>query len=208
MEQVLDGPALHEICADQSGEDDRALYIFLSGLGQAQQQESDECNRNLDAYGILRGAYEPGDLESLLDPAEEQFDGPTPAVEIGELLGAGIEIVRQDAKHCSALGRYSHLAHCVLHWIAAASGLARGEEADAVGEDAAAFRDRQLFDRVERGVGLEPGDDPAADGVELSPPSIIVIAEIADLGGAPLDPHLLGHGDTIDLGHGNCRIDP
>ena len=47
---------------------------------------------------------------------------------------------------------------------------------------------------------LEAGDDPAAGGVELGPPGIIVVAEVEDIGGARLDRHLLGHGDVVDVG--------
>ena len=39
MEQIIDGPAVHEIGADQSGKNDRACDGFLSGLSKAQQQE-------------------------------------------------------------------------------------------------------------------------------------------------------------------------
>ena len=67
--------------------------------------------------------------------------------------------------------------------------------------------DRQFFHHVERCVGFEPGDDPATDGVEFSPPGIIVIAEIEDIGGTRLDRHLLGHGDVVDVGRGDCGID-
>ena len=65
----------------------------------------------------------------------------------------------------------------------------------------------QFFHHVERRVGLEAGDDPAADGVELGPPGVVVIAEIEDIGGARLDRHLLGHGDVVDVGRGDCGID-
>src|ERR1700752_2661590 len=138
MEQAVYGAAVHEVGADQSGEDDRTLNALLCSLGQAQQQEGDESDSNLDAYGILGGADEASDLEGLLDPAEEQLDSPTSAVEIGDLLCAGIEFIRQDAQHLSSVGRDPSLPHRVLHRIAAALGLACGEEADAVGEDGAA----------------------------------------------------------------------
>jgi GST-like protein len=81
------------------------------------------------------------------------------------------------------------------------------EEADAVGEDVAAFGDRQLFHHIERRVGFEAGDDPAAGGIEGSPPGIVVIAEIEDISGARLDRHLLGHGDVVDVGRGDRGID-
>ena len=60
---------------------------------------------------------------------------------------------------------------------------------------------------VERRVGLEAGDDPAAGGVEFGPPGIVVIAEIEDIGGARLDRHLLGRGDVVDVGRGDRGID-
>src|SRR4029077_7080110 len=84
-EQEIDLPAVHKVGADQSGEHDRTLNVFLSGLSQAQQQECNECDGDLDAYGVLGGADETGDFEGLLDPAEEQLDSPAPAVEIGDL---------------------------------------------------------------------------------------------------------------------------
>ena len=94
MEQIIDGPAVHEIGADQSGKNDRACDGFLSGLSKAQQQERYQCDSNLDADSVLGGTDKPGDLKRLLDPPEEQFDRPTSAVEIGDLVCAGIEIVR------------------------------------------------------------------------------------------------------------------
>ena len=70
---MIDLPAVHEVGADQSSEDDRTLNVFLSGLSQAQQQKGDERDCNLDTNSILGGTDEASDLESLLDPAEEQF---------------------------------------------------------------------------------------------------------------------------------------
>ena len=134
----------------------------------------------------LRGANEARDFKDLFDPSKEQLDGPTSAVEISDLLGAGIEVIRQDAQHLSSIGRDPHLPHRVLHRIATALGLTCGEEADAVGEEVFALRDRQFFHHVEWRIGIEPGDDPAADRVEFRPPGIIVIAEIEDIGGTRL----------------------
>src|SRR5260370_16717967 len=108
LEQIVDRAAVHEIGADQSGKDERSVNAFLCGLGQTQQQEGDERDGNLDAYGILGGANETSDLEDLLDPAEEQLDGPTSAVEIGDLFCAGIEVIRQDTQHPSSVPRTPH----------------------------------------------------------------------------------------------------
>src|SRR5260370_7341353 len=114
MEEIIDRAAVHEIGADQSGKDERSVNAFLWGLGQTQQQEGDERDGNLDAYGILGGANETSDLEDLLDPAEEQLDGPTSAVEIGDLLCAGIEVIRQDTQHLSGVRPDPHLPPPIL----------------------------------------------------------------------------------------------
>jgi hypothetical protein len=56
----------------------------------------------LKAHGILAGAQETGDLEGLLDPAEEQLDRPAPAIEVSDLLSRCVEVVRTG---CAALFR-------------------------------------------------------------------------------------------------------
>jgi hypothetical protein len=80
-------------------------------------------------------------------------------------------------------------------------------QADSIGEDVAVWRDQQLFHHVERRVGLEPGHDPAADGIEFSPPGIVVIAEIKDISCARFDRHLPGRGDVVDVGRADRGID-
>src|SRR5664279_2263628 len=89
VDQVVDGAAVHEVGADQSGEGKRTFVNFLGYLSKAEQQEGDQCNDDLDADRILVGADEVSDPQSLLDPAEEQLDGPAPAVQVGDLAGAG-----------------------------------------------------------------------------------------------------------------------
>src|ERR1700755_315109 len=139
LDQAIDGAAVHEIGADQSGEDGGTLDGFLSGLNQTQQQEGDECDCDLDANSIFGGADEAGNLEGLLDPAEEQLDGPTSLVEIGNILCAGIQIVRQDTQDLSVVSRNAQLPHSVLHRITTASGLACGKQCDAVGANGVFF---------------------------------------------------------------------
>jgi hypothetical protein len=90
IEQAVETSAVHEVDAHQPGEGERALDQALSRLCQTQQQKGDQRDGDLDADGVLGGAEEAGDLQGLLDPAEEQLDGPTAAIEIGDFLSAGI----------------------------------------------------------------------------------------------------------------------
>ncbi len=55
-------------------------WTVLVVLGHTQEQEGDEDDGDLDAYGVLGGAEEMADFQGLLDPAEEQFDRPASLV--------------------------------------------------------------------------------------------------------------------------------
>jgi hypothetical protein len=186
---------------------DRGFGRFFERLARDAAARGDEGDGDLDAHGILGGAEKAGDRKDLLDPAKAQLDRPALLMKRGDLLRGGVEVVRQQPQHLADLGENAHLAHRVLHRIAAAVGLARGQEADAVGKKVAAFRHRQLFHHSERRVGFEAGDDRALRGVKLGPPSIIVIAEIKNIGGARFDRHLLSHGDVVDVCRAHRGVD-
>jgi len=91
--------------------------------------------------GSLR---KPEILIGLLDPAKTVRVAQRLAVEIADLLGAGHSRSFDKCEALFALGRYSHLRALRPALDCGASALARPGEgkADAVGEDAAAFRDR------------------------------------------------------------------
>jgi hypothetical protein len=122
LEQTIDGPAVHQIGADQTGEDERAVDDFLSGLRETQQQEGDEGNGNLDAHGILARTEKSADLEDLLDPTKEQLDRPAPLVEIGGLPGGAsrsfessrstspVSVTTRTSRTASCIGLRRHLA--------------------------------------------------------------------------------------------------
>ena len=143
---------MHKIGAHEPGEGERALDAVLGRLGEAQEQKGDEGNSDLDVHGILGGAEEAGDLEGLLDPAEEQLDGPAALVELGDLLGASVEIVGEDAQHLAGVAHDPHLAHRIGHRVAPAHGLATRQKADAIGQDVAARLYRAALRLTLRGV--------------------------------------------------------
>src|SRR5215475_11137608 len=111
IEQAVEPPAMHQVGAYEASEGKRAGDGFLGCLSEAQKQEGDEGYGDLDAQGILGGAEKASDFEGLLDPSEEQLDGPAKLVERCDLLGGGVQIVGQDAQHLAAIGLDPDLAH-------------------------------------------------------------------------------------------------
>ena len=82
-DEAVDALSVHEVGAHEAGEGERGYDGFLRGLGEAEEQIGDQGDGDLDAHGIFADAEEVLDLEVLLDPPEEQLDGPAPLVEIG-----------------------------------------------------------------------------------------------------------------------------
>jgi len=144
----------------------------------------------------------------LLDPAEEQFDGQTPLrKEIGDRLGRWQQIV---STRCEALFRLSSLlsnlrATASLHWIFGGFGPWRA------GEEAGCGRRVMLAAFPPTGQALLTGSERGCWTLNRwtirqrrrsssAPPSIIVIAEIEDIGGGPAraGPQFAWpHGDSI-----------
>lgn len=73
-----------------------------------------------------------GDLQGLLDPTEEQLDGPSPLVEICDLLGFGVEIVGEDTQDFAGVSFDAHFTHGVSEGVFAMVRQAHRQEADAV----------------------------------------------------------------------------
>src|ERR1041384_4939162 len=105
FQKLVDGAALHQIDFDQACEGERAGYDLDGVVSQPQQQEGNQGDRDLNANRGFRGSEEVADLQGLLDPAKEQLDRPAPAVEIGNLLRAGLKIIGEDAQHLAGLDR-------------------------------------------------------------------------------------------------------
>jgi hypothetical protein len=108
FEQPVDAPALHEVLADESGEDEQAFDAVLECVGHAQEEESNQRDGDLKTHRVLGCAEEVTDFKGVFDPAEEQLDLPTPLIELGNLLCRGVEIVGK----CSRCRRI-HVMHPV-----------------------------------------------------------------------------------------------
>src|SRR5436305_11700209 len=94
---------MHEICANEPRESKRASGGSVGVMCQSQQHECDECNRDLNADGILGCSKEVADFEGLFNPPKEQLDRPSTLVQVRDLLRACIQIVGEDAQNLSAL---------------------------------------------------------------------------------------------------------
>src|SRR5438093_904591 len=57
-EESVEGPAMHQVGADEAGEGERAGDGVLRGLGHAQQQKGDQGDGDLDLHGIFAGPKE------------------------------------------------------------------------------------------------------------------------------------------------------
>jgi len=60
---------------------------------QAQQQISDQDDGDLNAHNIFAGANEVFDLQGLLDPFKEQFNGPMTLVKVSDLARRSPEVI-------------------------------------------------------------------------------------------------------------------
>jgi hypothetical protein len=185
VDEAIEAAAVHQVEAHEAGEGERAGDRLLPGLSQTQQQEGDQGDGDLDAHGVFASAEEAPDFEDLLDPAEEQLDRPAPLVEIGDFLGRGVKVVRQDAQYLAAIELDLDLAHRIAKGVFAPAALACRQIADPVRQDRPVRRHRHLFDDLQGGIGFEAGDDAAALGIELGPPAIVIIAQIKDIEPAP-----------------------
>ena len=55
-QQTVDASSVHQVGAHQPGESERRLHRRLSGLGETQQQESDQRHGNLGGPSWMRRA--------------------------------------------------------------------------------------------------------------------------------------------------------
>ena len=110
-DEAVDALSVHEVGAQEACEGERGFDGSPGGLCEAEEQPGAQGDGDLYAHGILADAEEVLDLEVLLDPPEEQLDGPAPFVEIGDVPGRGLEVVGEEAQHLAGVGPDPNLAH-------------------------------------------------------------------------------------------------
>jgi hypothetical protein len=198
-DEAVDASSVHEVGTHEAGELEGAWNGLLVILSPAQEQEGDEGDGDLDAHGVLGGSEEVADFECLLDPAEEQLDGPTALVEVGDFLGRGLEVIAEDAQDFAGVGLDAHLANRVAEGIFSALSLALWQQPNAVGEDVGSFRQVEFSGYSQGRIGLEAGDDAAAGGMQAGPPGVVVVSEIKDIGRPCLYPPASGRSDYVEF---------
>ena len=77
IEEAVDSFSVHEVCAYEACECERAFDGLLIVLCAVEQEIGDEGDGDLDSDGVFGGSEEVLDPEGLLDPSEEQLDGPS-----------------------------------------------------------------------------------------------------------------------------------
>src|SRR5260370_12898623 len=135
-------------------------------MQDAQQHKGDQRDVDLDAHGVFTAAEEAADFEVLLEPFEQQLDGPTLLIELSDLPGRPIEIIGQEIKRRVLVGaRHDNLAQADIVERVLWRPAARLPVADldpAVAEDAVA-RGGLCADLAAMGVS------PASGGEERPP---------------------------------------
>ena len=131
---------MHQVGANQAGKGEWASHCLLRRLRQAQQQKGDQSDSNLNANRVFGGPDKAGDFQGLLDPAEEQLDGPPSLVQIGDDLGWSGQVIGHDPQDLAAVDEDPQLADVFVERVLAVIGLTLREMADAVGENVAAVR--------------------------------------------------------------------
>ncbi len=95
-DEAVDALPAHGIGAHEAGEGERGFDDTPGGPGAVEQRTGDRGDGGPDAHGIGADAEEVADARGLLDPPEEQLEGPVPLVEVGDVPGRGLEVVGED----------------------------------------------------------------------------------------------------------------
>src|SRR5439155_2502805 len=73
-------------------------------MKDALHHKGNQCKKDLDAHGVFTAAEEAADFQVLLEPFEQQLDGPPLLIEAGDLARRSSEIVGQQIKRLILVG--------------------------------------------------------------------------------------------------------
>ena len=135
FQQAAELPVLPEGRADQGEEPGEAVRPLAQPGAEAQQHIGQQGRPDLPFDGAGAVAEEVGQLEGLFEFLEEGFDAPAAAIQVGDGLGAPLQVVRQE----------NHFAELAVH-------LDEG-------------RDAAEFDGIMFGGGTGQGDQVVAQNI-------------------------------------------
>lgn len=138
---------------------------------------------DLDAYCILRRSPELFDAQVLLDPLEEQFHAPPVAVELGNCLGRGGQVVGQEDVSGTILRVNTYHFSQFLGVILRA--FINREVADGI-RDYVRRKSPFPSHRLEPDIGFGPDDEERANAVDCVEIAEIVVAPVEDIMGTVL----------------------
>jgi len=105
FQQAAELPVLPEGRADQGEEPGEAVRPLAQPGAEAQQHIGQQGRPDLPFDGAGAVAEEVGQLEGLFEFLEEGFDAPAAAIQVGDGLGAPLQVVRQE----------NHFAELAVH---------------------------------------------------------------------------------------------
>src|ERR1700688_2493054 len=187
LEKFGDRAPMHQVGSDEAGESEWAGHDPVGVVSQAQQQEGDQRDCDLNANGVFGSSQEVTDLQGLFDPSKEQLDGPSTLVQVGDVLRACLDIIGEDAQYLAGLDDDANFTDQIRHWVVAGGGEPFGKVSGPIAEDRRSRRNWPILHDGERRVGLQARDNATAPLIQPRPPTIIVIAEVENVGRSRLD---------------------
>src|SRR5262249_18512564 len=134
------------------------------------------------------------DPQVLLDPAEEELDAPSAAVELGDDEGCELEVVGEENQGLPLLGvAHTNAPHGVRIGCHGA-----GEQDDLITGDAGRAVDRSGIAGAEAEVLLRPDHEAGAGLCEAVQPWEVDVAAVEDVDRAPLGRELVEYIDVVD----------
>lgn len=150
------------------GGDTENLQDFPKRVGQVQPTFRDghqEACANLHPHAVEGSAVESAQAQVLLDPAEEQLDRPSPAIDLGDDQGIQVELIGDKDQRLAGLRIHKADTPKLLGITRPAR---RGVEDDRlVASQAAGLIDEAAFRHIETGVRFEPRDKEGPSLVQL-----------------------------------------
>ena len=162
--QLWESDLLHGGDADDLQDFPERLRQVKPALGDGHKQIGTDRRPDLHPHAVEGSALETSQAQVLLDPAKEQLDGPTRAINLCDDQRRQVELVGDKDQHVAGL-RVHKTDPAKLAGIVPLADI--GVEFDGlIATQAGGFLDRPACRHVVRGVCLEAGDKEGPGAVQ------------------------------------------